>query len=164
MSLSDNPLKTADLYDVHEEELQVCEPILRHFGGHAAFNGRIATLKCFEDNSLVREQLGQPGNGGVLVVDAGGSLRCAMLGDQLAQLAVDNEWEGVVMFGCIRDAREIGEMPLGVMALATNPRKSVKKGAGEVGGKIEFGGVSFTPDEWIYADEDGIVVLDRPAV
>ncbi|MCU7853723.1 MAG: ribonuclease E activity regulator RraA [Candidatus Thiodiazotropha sp. (ex Monitilora ramsayi)] len=164
MSLSESTLKTADLYDIHEEALQVCSPVLRHYGGHHAFHGAIATLKCFEDNSLVREQLEQPGQGRVLVVDAGGSLRCAMLGDLLAQLAVDNGWTGVVMYGCIRDSVEIGEMPLGVMAMATHPRKSVKKGMGEVGGVVEFAGVNFRPGEWLYADEDGVVVLDKPAV
>jgi regulator of ribonuclease activity A len=87
-----------------------------------------------------------------------------MLGDQLAQLAVDNGWAGVVIFGCIRDSQEISEMPLGVLALATHPRKSVKKGAGEVGGLINFAGVSFRPGEWLYADEDGVVVLERPAI
>lgn len=164
MSLTDSRLKTADLYDMHEEALQICAPVFRHYGGHRDFHGAIATLKCFEDNSLVRELLSQPGEGRVLVVDAGGSLRCAMLGDQLAQLAVDNEWAGVVMFGCIRDAVEIGEMPLGVLALATHPRKSVKNGVGEVGGSVNFAGVTFRPGEWIYADEDGVVVLDRPAI
>ncbi|MEW8239564.1 MAG: ribonuclease E activity regulator RraA, partial [Candidatus Thiodiazotropha taylori] len=111
----------------------------------------------------VREQLDQAGQGRILVVDAGGSLRCAMLGDILAQMAVDNGWAGIIMNGCIRDAAEIGEMPLGVMALATNPRKSVKKGVGEVGGEVYFAGVSFKPGEWLYADEDGIVVLDHQA-
>ncbi|MCU7933089.1 MAG: ribonuclease E activity regulator RraA [Candidatus Thiodiazotropha sp. (ex Codakia rugifera)] len=156
-------MKTADLYDIHEEKLQICYPGFRHYGGHHAFHGAIATLKCFEDNSLVREQLDQPGLGRVLVVDAGGSLRCAMLGDLLAQKGVDNGWAGVLMFGCIRDAVEIGEMPLGVMALATNPRKSVKKGIGEVGCEVNFSGVTFKPGEWLYADEDGIVVLAEPA-
>ncbi|MET0051116.1 MAG: ribonuclease E activity regulator RraA [Candidatus Thiodiazotropha sp.] len=163
MSLSQNELKTADLYDIHEETLQICEPGLRHFGGHQAFHGPVATLKCFEDNSLVREQLEQPGAGRVLVVDGGGSLRCALLGDLLAQMAVDHGWAGVVVHGCIRDSREISQMPLGVMALATNPRKSVKRGAGEVGGSLAFHGVDFHPGEWLYADEDGIVVMDKPA-
>ncbi len=163
MSLMDNRLKTADLCDIHEEALQICSPVFRHYGGRRDFHGPIATLKCFEDNSLVREQLGQPGEGRVLVVDAGGSLRCAMLGDQLAQLAVDNGWAGVVMFGCIRDAVEISAMPLGVLALATHPRKSVKKGVGEVAGEVNFAGVKFRPGEWIYADEDGVVVLHDAA-
>ncbi|MES9941432.1 MAG: ribonuclease E activity regulator RraA [Candidatus Thiodiazotropha sp. 6PLUC2] len=164
MSTSESKLKTADLYDIHEEALQICYPGFRHYGGHRTFHGSIATLKCFEDNSLVRDELDQPGQGRVLVVDAGGSLRCAMLGDLLAQKAVDNGWAGIIMHGCIRDAAEIREMPLGVMAMATNPRKSIKKGAGEVGGEVYFSGVKFRPGEWLYADEDGIVVLDRPAI
>jgi regulator of ribonuclease activity A len=164
MSLSENELKTADLYDVHEEALQVCEPGLNHYGGHHAFHGPVATVKCFEDNSLVRDQLEQPGSGRVLVVDGGASLRCALLGDVLAQLAVDNGWAGVVVNGCIRDSKEMAQMPLGVMALATHPRKSVKKGAGEVGGSLNFFAVDFHPGEWLYADEDGVVVLDKPAV
>jgi regulator of ribonuclease activity A len=159
----DKIMKTADLYDRYEEKLQVCEPVFLHFGGHRAFHGRIATLKCFEDNSLVSKQLGEPGQGRVLVVDGGGSRRCAMLGDLLAQKAVDNGWAGVVMFGSIRDTEEIGGMPLGVLALAANPRKSVKKGVGEAGIPINFAGVTFRPDEWLYADQDGVVVLAEQA-
>ncbi len=151
--------KTADLYDRYEEQLQVCTPLLQHFGGHGAFHGRIATLRCFEDNSLVARHLSEPGEGRVLVVDAGGSLRCAMLGDILAQKAVDNGWAGVVMFGCIRDCEDIGKMPLGVLALAANPRKSVKKGVGEAGIPVEFAGVVFHVNEWLYADQDGVVIL-----
>ncbi|MES9991458.1 MAG: ribonuclease E activity regulator RraA [Candidatus Thiodiazotropha sp.] len=163
MSNSDSSLKTADLYDTHEERLQVCNPGFRHYGGNRLFHGTIATLKCFEDNSRVREQLNQPGEGRVLVVDGGGSLRCALLGDILAKKAVDNAWAGVVVHGCIRDAAEISGMPLGVMALATNPRKSIKKGAGEVDVDINFSGVRFRSGEWLYADADGIVVLPHPA-
>lgn len=151
-------MKTADLYDSHEENLQICNPGYRHYGGKRVFHGPIATLKCFEDNSLVRELLGQPGEGRVLVIDGGGSLRCALLGDLLAQRAVDNGWTGVVVHGCIRDSAEIAEMPLGVMALATNPRKSVKKGAGEAGRAVRFSGVTFRQGEWIYADDDGVVL------
>ena len=164
MNLTDNRLKTADLCDIHGNALRVCSPMFRHYGGRRDFHGAIATLKCFEDNSLVREQLEQPGEGRVLVVDGGGSLRCAMLGDQLAQLAVDSGWAGVVMYGCIRDALEIGGMPLGVLALATHPRKSVKKGVGEVGGEVEFAGVRFRPGEWLCADDDGVVVMDHAVV
>ena len=155
--------KTADLYDVYEEKLQVCEPVFSHFGGHRNFHGPIATVKCFEDNSMVKKQLGEAGQGRVLVVDAGGSLRCAMLGDLMATKAIDNGWAGVVMFGCVRDSVEVGEMPIGVLALATNPRKSQKKGIGDIGGVVSFAGVTFTPGEWLYADEDGIVVLTEQA-
>ncbi len=156
-------IKTADLYDTYEEKLQVCEPAFRHFGGHLSFHGRIATLKCFEDNSLVSEQLGKPGKRRILVVDAGGSLRCAMLGDQLAKKAVDNGWAGLLIFGCIRDLEDIGKMPLGVLALAPNPRKSIKKGVGDAGVPVNFAGVTFRPGEWLYADQDGIVVLPEQA-
>ncbi|MES9988068.1 MAG: ribonuclease E activity regulator RraA [Candidatus Thiodiazotropha endolucinida] len=163
MNQATGSLKTADLYDVHEERLQICYPGFRHYGGSRMFHGPIATLKCFEDNSMVREELDQPGQGRVLVVDGGGSLRCAMLGDILAKKAVDNGWAGVLVNGCIRDAAEIGEMSLGVMALATNPRKSVKKGVGETGVEVNFSGVNFRSGEWLYADEDGIVVLADPS-
>ncbi len=151
--------KTADIYDEFETQIQVCEPIFSDFGGRRRFSGPIATIKCHEDNSLVRELLGQPGEGRVLVVDAGGSMRCAMLGDILAQKGVDNGWAGVLMYGCIRDAKEISEMPLGVKALATIPKKSVKKGAGESGNPVTFAQVEFRPGDWLYADEDGVVTL-----
>jgi len=156
--------KTADLYDDFGEELQVCEPVFQHFGGHGRFCGPIETIKCFEDNSLVADFVAQAGNGRVLVVDAGGSKRCAMLGDRLAQKAVDNGWVGVLMYGCIRDAEDIGDMPLGVCALATLPRKSIKKGVGESGLDVTFAGVTFRPGAWIYADHDGIVIADKKLV
>ena len=155
--------KTTDLCDAHEEEVQVCEPGFSQFGGHRSFYGPIATLKCFEDNSMVGQLLGQPGEGRVLVVDAGGSQRCAMLGDQLALKAINNGWAGVIMFGCIRDAEDIGSMPLGVAALATIPLRSIKKGIGEAGLVVRFSGVTFRPGEWVYADQDGVIVLPQPA-
>jgi regulator of ribonuclease activity A len=158
------PIKTADLYDHYEEKLQVCEPVFHHFGGIETFHGQIATLKCFEDNSLVSKLLGDPGLGRILVVDGGGSRRCAMLGDILARKAVDNGWVGILMFGCIRDQEEIGGMPLGVLALASIPRKSVKKGVGDAGLPVTFAGVTFRPGEWLYADRDGVVVLPEQAM
>jgi regulator of ribonuclease activity A len=163
MSLTEIRFKTADLYDIHEEHLRICNPGFRNYGGHRAFHGPIATLQCFEDNSKVSEQLELAGQGRVLVVDGGGSLRCALMGDILAQKALDNAWAGILVNGCIRDATEIGEMGIGVMALATNPRKSVKQGVGDTGVEVTFSGVTFRPGEWLYADEDGIVVLDHPA-
>ncbi len=150
--------KTADLYDQYADRLQVGEPVFTHYGGRKTFAGPMATVKCFEDNSYVKKLVSRPGEGRVLVVDAGGSLRCAMLGDRLAETAVNNGWAGVVLYGCIRDADEISAMALGVMALATNPRKSVKKDCGESGLPISFAGVCFRPGEWLYADPDGLVV------
>ncbi len=151
-------IKTADLYDRYEDALRVCEPIFRDFGGRVRFGGPIVTVKCFEDNSQVKSTLAEPGAGRVLVVDAGGSLRCAMLGDLIAASAVENGWAGVILFGCIRDSLEIGGMPLGVKALATNPRKSQRRGEGQRDIPVTFAGVRFSPGDHVYCDEDGIVV------
>lgn len=153
--------KTADLCDEHSDNLQICEPGFSSFGGRSRFYGPIATIKCFEDNSLVREAVGEEGRGRVLVVDGGGSRRCAMLGDLLAKKAVDNGWAGVIMNGLIRDSADIAKMDLGVMALGTHPLKSVKKGVGERDVSVRFAGVVFTPGKFVYADEDGIVCSDK---
>jgi len=150
--------KTADLYDDHGDRVRVCDPIFRDFGGHPHFRGPIATVKCFEDNSLVKTALGEPGEGRVLVVDAGGSRRCAMLGDRIVASAVEHGWHGVLLFGCVRDAAEIAGMALGVKALATNPRKSEKRGEGQREIPVSFAGVCFRPGEYLYCDEDGILV------
>jgi regulator of ribonuclease activity A len=152
---------TADLYDAHGEDLRVLAPLFRDFGGREAFAGEVVTVKVFEDNSLVRSTLETPGNGRVLVVDGGGSLRCALVGDMLAELGVRNGWAGIVVYGCIRDAGPIAALPIGVKALATNPRKSVKKGEGEVGAVLRFAEVTIRPGDYLYADGDGIVIADR---
>ena len=154
--------KTADLCDDHSATLQICEPLFSSYGGRARFFGKVSTIKCFEDNSLVREAVAEPGDGRVLVVDAGGSLRCAMLGDLLAAKAVENGWSGVVMYGLIRDSADIAGMDLGVKALGTFPLKSVKKGIGERDVDVRFAGVRFSPGSHVYADEDGIVCSDMP--
>ena len=151
---------TADLYDAHEERLQVALPLFRDYGGRRRFCGPISTVKAFEDNTLVRAALEEPGEGRVLVVDGGGSLRCAMVGDNLAQLGIDNGWSGIVVHGCIRDSGPIGEMEIGVKAMATNPRKSVKRGEGQRDIPVRFAEVLFEPGHWLYADEDGIVVSE----
>ena len=151
-------IQTADLCDRHENEVRVLEPMLHSFGGRPAFGGQIATLKLFEDNSLVRKAVESKGKGRVLVIDGGGSLRRALVGDQLAALAVANGWTGLVVYGCIRDSRAIAEMDLGVFALDTHPLKTVKRNVGEADVPVTFGGVTFHPGEWLYADEDGIIV------
>ncbi|MTW22972.1 ribonuclease E activity regulator RraA [Allochromatium palmeri] len=153
--------KTADLYDQHGDNLRVCEPIFRDFGGISHFHGQIVTVKCFEDNSLVKSTLAEPGAGRVLVVDAGGSRRCAMLGDLIAASAVEQGWAGVVLFGCVRDTVEIGQMSLGIKALASIPRKSERRGEGQRDIPVTFAGVRFAPGDHIYCDEDGILVADR---
>jgi regulator of ribonuclease activity A len=150
--------KTADLCDAHSDKLQIAEPGFRSFGGHSRFHGEIVTVKLFEDNSLVRETLGLPGHGKVLVVDGGGSRRCALLGDMLAASAVENRWSGILVNGCIRDSADIADMSLGVMALDTHPLKSVKKGIGEMNVPVRFAGVTFRPGEYLYADEDGVIL------
>ncbi len=155
-------LLTADLYDAHGDALQVASPLLRDYGGRRAFHGPVATLKVHEDNSLVREALGEPGAGRVLVVDGGGSLRCALLGDNLARMAAANGWAGVVIHGCIRDSVEIGKLPVGVKALATHPAKSLKRGEGQRDVTVRFADVVFEPGSYLYADEDGIVVATGP--
>ena len=149
---------TTDLCDAHEDKVRVVEPMFNSFGGRTAFHGRIATLKLFEDNSLVRKTLASPGGDRVLVIDGGGSLRRALVGDQLAELGLKNGWSGVVVYGCIRDSRAIGEMDIGVFALDTHPLKTIKKNVGEEDIPVTFGGVTFVPGEWLYADEDGVIV------
>lgn len=155
--------QTADLCDKHEDQIRagvvrVVEPMFNSYGGRDAFHGVIATLKVFEDNSLVRKALEAPGDGRVLVIDGGGSLRCALVGDQLAQLGAKNGWAGIVVYGCIRDSKVIGEIAIGMFALDTHPLKSIKKGAGEIDIPVSFGGVSFIPGQHLYADEDGVLV------
>lgn len=154
--------KTADLYDRFEEQLRVCAPLYRDFGGRTAFHSQVVTAKCFEDNTQVKAILAERGAGRVLVVNAGESLRCAMLGNLIAAGAVKNGWAGVILHGCVRDSTEIAAMDLGVKALATNPRKSVRRGEGQRDCPVTFAGVRFAPGDWVYADADGILVADRP--
>jgi regulator of ribonuclease activity A len=153
--------KTADLCDEFESFVQVAEPLFRDYGGLTSFCGQIATVRVFEDNVLIREALETDGRRRVLVVDGGASMRCALLGDRLAQLACDNDWTGIVVNGCIRDSVEISAIPLGVKALRTVPKKSGKQRIGEYGVAARFAGVTFTPGQYLYADEDGTLVSDR---
>jgi regulator of ribonuclease activity A len=154
--------QTADLCDRFAAELQIGEPLFRDYGGQPRFAGQVATIKCFEDNSRVRDLVAEPGRGRVLVIDAGGSLRRAVLGDMLAQQAVDNGWSGVVVYGCIRDSFAIARLPLGVKALATCPLRTDKRGEGQRDVPVRFAGVNFRQDDWLYADEDGLIVAPRP--
>lgn len=149
--------KVADLCDDYEDKLQILQPGMRDYGGNIKFSGHIVTLKLFEDNSLVREAVSEPGNGRVLVVDGGGSMRCALLGDILAGKAMANDWAGLIIYGCIRDSDDISKMSLGVKALDVMPLKSVKKGIGERDVPVTFMGVTFNPGEYVYCDHDGVV-------
>jgi regulator of ribonuclease activity A len=152
---------TADLIDDHEDELIGCETQFRSYGAVSRFSGPVETVRCLEDNALVRGVLSTPGSGRVLVVDGGGSLRAALLGDMIAALAIEHGWSGVVINGAVRDVVRLRDMKLGVKALGSNPRKSAKAGAGETGVPVSFGGAEFRPGMWLYSDEDGIVLATR---
>ena len=151
---------TADLLDQHGDSAAVCEIELRSFGAIREFEGEIATVRCFEDNVLVKRSVNEPGRGRVLVVDGGGSLRVALLGDNLAGSALANGWTGLVIHGCVRDSAALRGLDIGIAALGTNPRASAKQGAGELDVAVTFGGVTFRPGAVLYADDDGIVVVD----
>ena len=153
---------TTDLSDAHPEA-QTCEPLFADFGGRIAFHGAIKTLKVYEDNALVRATLETPGEGRVLVVDGGGSIRCALVGGNLGALGVKNGWAGIVVYGFIRDSDEIAGQDIGLKALGTHPRKSEKGLHSAHADKVlSFAGATFKPGAWLYADADGIVVSDKP--
>ena len=138
-------VSTADLWDERGSELQSCSVQLRHYGGRSAFSGPISTVRCHRDNALVKAALAEPGQGRVLVVDGGGSLESALMGDLIAASAVEQGWAGVVIHGAVRDVVALRELPLGALALGSNPRKSAKDGVGERDVPVAFGGVEFVP-------------------
>ncbi len=156
------PFKTTDLYDAHLEQLQVATPIFRDFGGRQRFHGKIVTLKAVDDNTYLKAAFESPGHGKVLVVDAAGSLHCAMMGDVMAALGASNGWEGVVIHGCIRDSADVARIDIGVKALATIPRKTVKRNQGIMDIPAHFASVTFCPGHYLYADEDGMVLSAEP--
>lgn len=153
---------TPDLCDDYPELVRVVEPMLGNFGGKDSFGGEIVTIKCHEDNSLVKENAGKPGHGKVMVVDGGGSLRRALLGDMIAENAVKNGWEGLIIYGCVRDVDALAELDLGVQALASIPLKTDKRGIGDLNIPVTFGGVTFNTGEYVYADNNGVVVSSEP--
>ena len=149
---------TTDLYDDFEETCETCAIQFRDYGGRSRFFGKIRTVRCFHDNVLFRQLLAEPGNGGVIVVDGGGSTARALMGDMLAARARDNGWAGVVIHGAIRDSAEITGVDIGVKALGVNPAKSDKNGEGETDVELHFGGALFRPGDWVYCDADGILL------
>lgn len=149
-----------ELCDQYPDQVRVLEPMFMNFGGKERFYGEVVTIKAFEDNSLVREQVAQDGTGKVLVVDGGGSLRRAMLGDMLAEKAAKNGWQGIVLYACIRDVNAIGEIDLGVQALATHPMKTEKRGLGDLNVPVTFGGTTIKSGDYLYADNNGVLVSD----
>lgn len=153
-----------DLCDAHGDIVRVAEPTFVSFGGRHSYGGAIETIKCFEDNSLVSERVNEPGDDRVLVVDGGGSKRCALVGDNLARQAAANGWQGIIVFGCVRDTVELTRMDLGVHALAAHPLRSVKRGVGERDAVVTFAGISFVPGQYVYADPNGIIVAPTSLV
>lgn len=150
---------TADLYDEHGEALASCDIQFRQFGARPRFQGEIVTVRCHEDNALLKKIVQRPGAGKVVVVDADGSVHCAMMGDKMAEIAVSNGWEGVIIHGAVRDAALLAPLDIGIKALGTNPRKSHKYGAGQEAVPVSFGGAVFTPGAIVVSDEDGVVIL-----
>lgn len=151
-------IATADLYDERGDALDSLSLPLRDLGGRIAFDGPVRTVRCHRDNALVKAVLATAGEGAVLVVDGGGSLESALVGDLIAGAAVENGWAGVIVHGAVRDREALGELPLGVKALGTNPRKSAKDGIGEVDVSVTIAGVVFAPGAHVWADADGVLV------
>jgi len=152
---------TPDLCDAYPELVQVVEPMFHEYGALAKFSGPIETLKVFEDNALVRKVLETEGKGRVLVIDGGGSLRCALVGGRLGTLAQSKGWSGMLINGGVRDSAELSQVPIGIRALKAIPVRSAKNGTGELGGTVAFAGVAFSPRAFLYADSDGILVAQR---
>jgi regulator of ribonuclease activity A len=150
---------TADLVDEIGPDVRSCDLQFRQFGARAEFAGPISTVRCFEDNALLKSVLSAPGYGGVLVIDGAGSLHTALVGDVIAELARSNGWAGLVVHGAVRDASTLRRIDIGIKALGTNPRKSTKTGSGEREVEVSLGGVMFVPGDIAYSDDDGIVVV-----
>lgn len=152
---------TADLVDAHADILRGCHAQFRSYGGRARFHGPVRTIQCFEDNVLVKRTLSSSGNGAVLVIDGGASLRCCLFGDYLAELGWKNGWVGIIAWGAVRDTVALGKLDFGVKALGSSPFRPRKNGEGVVDGTVTFAEATFRPGDWVYADEDGIVISDR---
>lgn len=151
-------MKTADLVDEHDAQVKLCQLQFQLLGKRRQFHGRIATVKCFEDNALLKQKLSEAGEGRVLIVDAGASLRVAVVGDLIGGLALTNGWSGLIINGAIRDSVELSALDFAVCALGRSPKKSGKKGTGETDVPVSFGGVEFVPGQFVYADDDGVLV------
>ena len=154
-------IATADLCDAHPGVVKVCQTPFRSFGQVTAFHGPIRTLSVLDDNALVRQMLERPGQGAVLVVNGGGSLKRALVGDNLARLAIDNGWAGIIVHAAIRDTAVIAAMPVGIKAVGTIPLRADRDAIGELDIPTSFGGVIFTPGDWLYADADGVIVAPQ---
>lgn len=149
---------TADLCDAYPDQVDIAMPLFKDFGKYPVFGGEISTVQCFEDNSLVRTRLKTPGTGKVLVVNGYASMNCALLGDRLAESAATNGWQGIIVYGCVRDTSVLIQTKIGIKALAAHPQKSKKENTGEVDVPVTFAGIRFVPGEYVYADQDGVIV------
>lgn len=157
-------ISTPDICDAHPAHVRVLESMLANFGGVDAFGGPVVTVKCYEDNSVIKELAASPGEGRVMVVDGGGSMRRALMGDQVAAQAAANGWAGAVIFGCVRDVDDLAETALGIQAIGSVPVKTEKRGIGDRDVPVTFGGVTVDPGDWVYADNNGVIVADRELV
>ena len=155
---------TTDLFDEFEDEVQTCSTQFRDFGTVRRFSGPVRTVRCYRDNQLFRALLDEQGDGAVVVVDGGGALESALMGDIIASKGITNGWAGCVIYGAVRDSAELANLAFGIKALGTNPAKSSKKGEGAVDVPVEFGGVRFEPGLWVYCDEDGVLVASRELI
>ncbi|MDN3678960.1 ribonuclease E activity regulator RraA [Vibrio tapetis subsp. quintayensis] len=153
---------TSALCDIYLDQVDVVEPMFSNFGGSASFAGQITTVKCFEDNGLIRSVLEQEGSGRILLIDGGGSLRRALIDSELATLAEENEWEGIVVYGCVREVDDLEDMNIGIQALASIPVGAAAQDIGEIDVAVNFGGVTFLPEDYIYADNTGIILSQEP--
>ena len=157
-------ISTPDLCDEHGDDVQVAAPVFQHYGGVRQFSGAIATVKCFEDNSKIGEMLKADGNGRVLLVDGGASPRRSLLGDKLVAQAVENNWAGIIVYGYIRDVEDIENMPVGVMAMGSVPRKTSKRGEGRVNISLDMAGLKAKPGDFIYADRSGVILSGKALI
>ncbi|KDM90627.1 ribonuclease E activity regulator RraA [Photobacterium galatheae] len=153
---------TSELCDIYLDQVDVVEPMFSSYGGRSSFGGQVTTVKCFEDNGLLHTVLAESGVGRVLLIDGGGSLRRALIDAELAQLAVQNEWEGIIVYGCVRHVDELDELDIGIQAMASIPVGADRQGSGEVDIAVNFGGVTFLPEDHLYADTTGVILSPEP--
>jgi regulator of ribonuclease activity A len=153
---------TSALCDVYLDQVDVVEPMFSNFGGSASFAGQLTTVKCFEDNGIIRSILEEDGDGRVLLIDGGGSLRRALIDAELASLAEENDWEGIVVYGCVREVDDLEDMSIGIQALASIPVGAAAQNIGDIDVPVNFGGVTFLPEDYLYADNTGIIISQEP--
>lgn len=153
---------TSELCDIYQEEVNVVEPLFSNFGGRTSFSGQIVTVKCFEDNGIIYDLLEEQGEGRILLVDGGGSVRKALIDAELAKFAMKNQWEGIVIYGAVRQVDELAELDIGIQAIAAIPVGCTSEGIGESDVRVNFGGVTFFTEDYLYADNTGIILSEHP--